>query len=160
MYAWLVFLHVISVFAFLLAHGVSAGVFFALRRERNPNHVRLLLQMSQGSFNLLGISLLLILVSGVILGFVGRWWKDGWVWVSLVLLIVLYGLMSLFGTRVLNEIRVGLGLPSIYNQPPRAEEMSAQELDAAVNRSKPTLLAAIGFGGIALITWLMLFKPF
>jgi len=32
-YPWLVFLHVLGVFVFLLAPGVSAGVGFKLRRE-------------------------------------------------------------------------------------------------------------------------------
>lgn len=34
MYPWLVLLHVLGVFGFLMAHGVSVGVAFALRQER------------------------------------------------------------------------------------------------------------------------------
>ena len=41
MYPRLVFLHVIGVFGFLMSHGVSAGVYFALRRERECRSDRL-----------------------------------------------------------------------------------------------------------------------
>lgn len=160
MYSWIVFLHVISIFTFLLAHGVSASAFFALQRERNPDRIRLLLQMSRSMLGVVSLSLLVTLASGITLGFMGRWWGRGWIWVSLVLLIALYGTMSGFGTRIMNELRIGLGLPSVYNQPPRAEPWTAQELDAIITRSKPALLAAIGYFGVVLIAWLMLFKPF
>ena len=160
MYNWIVFLHIISIFGFLLAHGVSAGVFFALHRERNPDRIRLLLQMSGGTFGLMGVSLLVTLASGITLGFMGHWWGRVWIWLSLALLIALYGVMSGLGSRVLNELRVGLGLPSVYNQPPRPEELTPQELDAIIKRSNPPLLAAVGLSGIAVIVWLMMFKPF
>jgi uncharacterized membrane protein len=160
MYHWLVFLHVIGIFGFLVSHGASASIFFALRRERNIDRVRLLLQLSVSSFRFLGISFLVLLLSGVIAGFVGQWWGYGWIWLSLLLLIAIYIGMSLLGTRVLNTIRQGIGLPSTYGQPPRPELMSAEMLDMLLSQSQPTRLALLGFGGISLIAWLMMFKPF
>ena len=46
-------------------------------------------------------------------------------------------------------------------QPP-SEPLSAEEIDALLSRShsRPMLLTVIGFGGIAVIAWLMMFKPF
>jgi hypothetical protein len=160
MYLWLVFLHVISVFGFLMAHGVSAGVYFALRRERNVDRIRLLLQMSSGTVRVMGGSLLLLLAIGVIAGFMGQWWSRGWIWLSLILLVVLYVTMSALGTHTLNEVRQGIGLPSAYGQPPRPEMLSPEELDALLKQSHPMRLAMIGFGGLAVIAWLMMFKPF
>jgi hypothetical protein len=160
MYLWLVFLHVIGVFGFLIAHGVSAGVYFALRRERNMDRIRLLLQMSSGTVRVMGGSLLLLLIMGIITGFMGQWWSHGWIWLSLLLLVVLYFAMAGLGTRPLNEVRQGVGLPSAYGQPPRPEMLSPEELDALLNRSQPMRLTVIGFGGLAVIAWLMMFKPF
>ena len=160
MYPWLVFLHVIGVFGFLMAHGVSAGVYFALRRERNVDRIRLLLQMSSDTVRLMGGSLLLLLVTGIIAGFIGQWWSYGWIWLSLILLVVLIFAMGRLGTRTLNEVRQGIGLPSAYGQPPRPEMLNPEELDALLNRSQPVRLAVIGFGGLAVIAWLMMFKPF
>ena len=53
MYSWFVFLHVIAVLGFVMSHGVSAGIYFAIRRERNTDHVRLLLQVSRSSLGIM-----------------------------------------------------------------------------------------------------------
>ncbi len=160
LYRWLVFLHVIGIFGFLVSHGASASVFFALRRERNVERVRVLLQLSGSSFKVMGISLLVLLLSGIIAGFIGQWWRQVWIWLSLILLMAVYGVMALLGTRVLNNVRQGIGLPSAYGQPPRPDPFSAEELDKLLNRSQPARLALLGFGGIGVIAWLMMFKPF
>ena len=160
MYSWLVFLHVLGIFGFLIAHGVSASVFFALKGERNVERMSTLLQLSSGSVRLMGISLLTLLISGIITGFLGHWWRYGWIWLSLALLIAVYAGMSFLGTRILNEIRMGIGLPSAYGQPPRQERFSAEELNARLDQIHPYRLTLIGFGGLALIAWLMMFKPF
>jgi hypothetical protein len=160
MYSWLVFLHVLGIFGFLIAHGVSASVFFALKGERNVDRICMLLQLSNSSARILLASLLILLISGIITGFLGHWWRFGWIWLSLLLLIAIYAGMSLLGTRILNEVRMGLGLPSSYGQPPRPERLSAEELNARLAQIHPYRLALIGFGGLALIAWLMMFKPF
>jgi len=46
LYQLIVFLHVISAFAFLLSHGAAASVAFALKRERDPQKIRTLLDLS------------------------------------------------------------------------------------------------------------------
>jgi hypothetical protein len=151
---------VLGVFGFLVAHGVSASVFFALKRERNVERICTLLQLSSGSARILGISLLSLLISGIVTGFVGHWWRYGWIWLSLALLIGIYAGMSLLGPRILNEIRMGVGLSSAYGQPPRPEHFSAEEINARLEQIHPYHLTLIGFGGLALIAWLMMFKPF
>ena len=160
MYPWLVFLHVIGLFGFLMAHGVSAGVYFALRHERQIDRLRWLLQLSSSAARVMLLSLLVLIVSGVIAGFMGQWWSRAWIWLSLILLVAIYAAMGMLGSRLLNKIRQGIGLPSSYGQPPQAEPPSAEELDALLDRIHPTRLTLIGFGGLALIAWLMMFKPF
>jgi MFS family permease len=160
MYSWLVFLHVLGIFGFLIAHGASASVFFALKKERNPEHICTLLQLSSGAALIMLISLLTLFISGIIAGFLGHWWRYGWIWLSQALLIGIYAGMSLMGTRILNEIRMGIGLPSAYGQPPRPERLNAEELNARLNQIHPYRLTLIGFGGLVVIAWLMMFKPF
>jgi hypothetical protein len=160
MYTWLVFLHVLGVFGFLIAHGVSASVFFAIKNERNMERICTLLQLSSGSARVMIISLLTLLASGVINGFLGHWWRYGWIWLSLALFVGIYAGMSLLGPRILNEVRMGVGLPSAYGQPPRPERFSAEELNAQLEQIHPYLLTSIGFGGLALTAYLMMFKPF
>ena len=52
-YQIVVFLHVVSVLGYLLAHGVSAAVSFALQKERDINRVRALLDLSAASYPLM-----------------------------------------------------------------------------------------------------------
>ena len=160
MYPLLVFLHVLAVFGFLMAHGVTVGVYFALHRERNVDRIRLLLQLSSKAVIIMDIALLLLLVCGIIAGFIGQWWGHVWIWLSLGLLIALLGAMELMGVRTFNGLRVGVGLASSRGEKPLPEPMSAEELDALLNRTQPLQLTAIGFSGLAVIAWLMIFKPF
>ena len=67
-YPWLVFLHVLGVFVFLLAPGVSAGVGFKLRREMDHARIGALLDLSASSYTMMAIGFLWILATGGILG--------------------------------------------------------------------------------------------
>jgi len=162
MYPWIVFLHVIGAFGFILAHGASASVSFALRRERNLERIRALLNLSINSYNVMYVSLLLLLVAGIVAGFMGRWWGAGWIWTALGLLIALIVAMSLVGTRYYAQVRKAAGLEYFEAMkthapiPPAAPE----EMDRLLAASPAMLVAAMGAGGLIVIVWLMMFKPF
>jgi len=159
-YPWLVFLHVISVLGFVMSHGISVGIYFSLHHERNADRIRLLLQNSSSSLGIMQFSLLLLLITGIITGFIGRWWGRGWIWLSIGILVVLFVAMEFLGVKMFNNIRLAVGLPSTRGQKPRAELASIEELGALLDHFQPFLLAGIGFGGLAVIAWLMMFKPF
>ena len=164
MYQWLVFAHILGVFGFLLAHGTAAAVTFALRRQREVERVRVLLDLSRGVTMVANVSLLVLLAAGITAGFMGNWWGQGWIWASLGLFILIGVTMTLLGSRPLNRIRqlVHVGNPS------RSETISHASLDTSAEKQLAVLLAAthswlltvIGGGGLALILWLMMFKPF
>jgi hypothetical protein len=164
MYQWLVFAHILGVFGFLLAHGTAAAVTFALRRQREVERVRALLDLSRGVTMVANVSLLVLLAAGITAGFMGNWWGQGWIWASLGLFILIGVTMTLLGSRPLNRIRqlVHAGNPS------RSETISHSSLDTSAEKQLAVLLAAthswlltvIGGGGLALILWLMMFKPF
>ena len=94
MYQWLVFLHVLGVFGFLLAHGVSVFVAFRVQREKDVHAIRALLGLSASAVMMSTFSLLLILVAGIIAGFMGNWWSMGWIWAALGVFVVVWILMS------------------------------------------------------------------
>jgi uncharacterized membrane protein len=160
MYPWVVFLHIVGVFGFLIGHGVSASIFFALQRERNMDRIHLLLKLSSSASGVMGGSLLLLFLSGLAAGFMGHWWGKGWIWLSIILFIGIFVAMSLLGTQILNEVRMGIGLPSAYGQAPKPELARPEEIDTLLKRIRPIRLALIGFGGLVVIAWLMMFKPF
>ena len=159
----IVFVHVLGVFLFLLAHGVSAGVLLRLRSERNPQAVRTLVDLSAGSINVMGVGAALWLFSGVAAGFSGNYWTSGrlWIWASLVIAIAVVALMTPMGRLYLNRVRVAVGIDpnGKSDQAPEAD-LDPAALDAAIASGRPLLLAAIGVGSVAILTWLMMFKPF
>jgi len=153
LYRFIVFLHVISVFGFLLSHGVSVSMAFTLKRERDSQKIRALLELSSASYPLMNLTLVASIVFGIIAGFQGHWWKFGWIWTSIVLLIIIIALMYFFGSRMYGAARKAVELPL---EPSGSDE----ELFAILEKSNPVLLTLIGYGGYAIIAWLMMVKPF
>ena len=76
---WSLAVHLVGVVGFLLAHGTSAGMAFAMRRERDPARMRRLLELSEASFALMYASLLVLLAGGVAGGFRQGYWSLGWI---------------------------------------------------------------------------------
>jgi hypothetical protein len=162
MYRWLVFLHIIGLFTFLMAHGVSAGVALRVRSEREVGRLQGMLQLSGRSIGLMYISLLVIVLSWVVAAFIGGWWRWGWLWTSILLLVVVIGAMTTMGSRYYTNLRRAVGAPyqegrEIKDPLPPA---NPEEIDALVRAGNPALLSVIGVVGILAIAWLMMFKPF
>lgn len=163
LYQTVVFLHVIFVFGYLLTHGVSAAVSFAIKKERDINRVRALLDLSAASYPTMLWTLLAIVVFGLIAAFLQMtWWRFGWIWVSILLLVVIVVWMAIHGSAVFGEIRKAAGLPYMVKGKPFPAEpvKSDEEVYAALAKINPTLLLVIGYGGFAIIAWLMRVKPF
>jgi MFS family permease len=162
MYRWIVFLHIVGLVGFLLSHGASVSMAFALRRERKLERIHALLDLSGSSFGAMSGSLLLLLISGIIAGFMGNWWSYGWIWLSLGLLIALWLVMGIFGSRHYTEIRKATGFEYMEygKRRPAGEPASPEEMEALLSRPRPVLLAVTGIGGVVVILWLMMFKPF
>jgi hypothetical protein len=155
LYQWMVFLHIAGVFAFLVAHGISVGVAFRLRREREPTRIMALLDLSSWSISLMYIGLLLLLGGGVTAGFLGDWWGDGWIWVSLGTLVAVMVAMYVVATGYYKRLRTIVGAMA-----GGSEAVSVQRLADLLEGPRPLVLAVIGFGGLLFILYLMLFKPF
>jgi hypothetical protein len=165
-YRWWVFLHILGAFGFLLAHGVSVAMALALRREREPERIKALLGMSRVSLNVTYASLIVLLTGGIVSGFLGRWWGQGWIWVALGLLLALWVSMSLLGTSFYDRVRIAVDTEPMLGARKKAwlrdrpPPVTATELDALLASSRPVLLAWMGVVGLAVILWLMVLKPF
>jgi hypothetical protein len=162
LYQIVVFLHVVFVFGFLLAHGVSVTVAFALKNERNLQRVRDLLDLSAASYPWLMRLMWAFLLFGITAAFMGGWQARIWPWLALVLGFVIFLLMSRFGAEHYGAARKLLGLR--YNMkgkwfPPESAG-SEDEVFAVLSKVDPILLTVIGYGGFAVIVWLMRLKPF
>ena len=163
MYLSLVFLHVLSIFGFLFAHGASALVMFRVQRERDLARLHALLDLSQAMGSAMAITSLLLFLFGLLAGFLGRWWGQGWIWVSLVLFIAISIVMSVLGRPYLERVRRAIGIGTTEEQRrklPIAPALPPDELAQVLASGRPGLVAAVGLGGLVVITWLMMYKPF
>lgn len=155
LFTWMKFVHLTGVFAFLMAHGVSVAVLFRLRRERDREKMRALLVLSSSTIPFLYVSLLILLAGGVTAAFLHHLWSYLWIWLSLGLLVAIIASMYPLGTLFYKKVTSGL-----QTRPSGAPVASDEEIDDLLRSSRPIVVAVIGFGGLAAILYLMVFKPF
>ena len=154
MYRWWVFIHLVGVFGFLISHGVSMAVMFRLRKERDPQRMSGLVQLSGSSTYGLYASLLVLLASGVVAGFLGDWWSQGWIWAALALLILTS--VAMFTMARPYYRRVALVANALAGG---SNAVSHEQFDSILRGRRPLWVAGIGFGSLAAILYLMMFKP-
>jgi hypothetical protein len=161
LYPWVVLLHVIAAFTFALAHGVSAGVALKLRGERDVPRVQALLDLSRFATNGMYASIFVLLGAGITAAFVAGLWGKGWIWTAIVLLVVMFALMYARASTWFRDLRRAAGQPYETGKGAQpAEPANVAQLAALTASSRPMEIAAIGYGGLVLILWLMVMKPF
>lgn len=162
MHKWLVFLHVLGAMSFMLAHGGTTAMTLLLKRQRDLDGMRALLDISRHSGTSLGFALLVLLGSGIAAGFTGRWWGEGWIWASLAILIGITAGMGWSSRLHYHRLRKVLGMPYLEGNKelPGLPAASEAEIYAVQATLRPGLVAVLGLGGPIIILWLMMFKPF
>ncbi|MFZ5821513.1 MAG: hypothetical protein ACOYYJ_16570 [Chloroflexota bacterium] len=162
LYQLVVFLHILFVIGYLLVHGVSAAVAFALKKERDAQKICALLDLSAASYPWLNRLMWAFLLFGVIAAFMGGWQARIWPWLSLVLGFAIFVGMAAFGAGHYGAARKLLGLR--YNVKgkwfPPEPAGNIEEVYTILAKVDPILLTVIGYGGFAFIFWLMRAKPF
>ena len=160
LYPWVVLVHVIAAFLFILAHGASAIVSFRLRAERDPTRVLALLDLSASTIGPMYGTLGLLLLAGIAAGIMGNWFSKGWIWVALGVFIVITVLMYVVATTYYVGIRRALGQVRAGSKEPAPQPLPTEQLLALLDSRRPDAIAAIGVVGLVVILWLMEFKPF
>jgi len=151
MYLWWKLVHLVGVLGFLAAHGATAAVAGRLRRERDPARIRSLLGLSRATRPWMYASLIVLLVGGIVDGFLGHWWGAGWIWVALILLALM--LVAAFPLAVPYYVRVRRAVTE-------DADTSPEELAALLSSPRPIVIAAVETVGLLAIVWLMVLKPF
>lgn len=154
-YNWWKLLHVFGVLGFVMFHGVSISAALLLRKERDRARITQVLQFSGSSVKGMYASLGWLILFGAIAGWKGQYLGAGWLWASIGILAVVVGEMVLVGKPFYRLVK-----EAVEVRPSGVPRRSDEELDAIL-RSPVTLLnTAIGFAALALIAYLMIFKPF
>lgn len=158
----IVSIHVIGVIVFVVAHAVSAVVVLMVWRERNVGTLRRLLTLSHQSLLVAFVGLAAWFLGGILAGFSGNWWTSGryWIWAALVLAVMLIGLMTPMGRIYLNRVREAVGIDPNTGAVDASKQVDPAAVEAAVASGQPVLLAVLGIGGLAILYWLMVAKPF
>lgn len=158
----IVFVHIVGVFLFLLAHGVSAAVMLRLRSERELGAVRTLLDLSRRSWSVMMIGLALWFFGGILAGFSGNYWTTGryWIWASLIVAVATVLVMTPLGSMYFGRVRAAAGIDIKTGSVDPAATVDEAALDSALASGRPVLLATLGVAAIVVLAWLMIFKPF
>lgn len=154
MHRWWVFLHIAGAFGFLMSHGVSAYAVLRLRQERDPGRVTHLLEMSSSSIGFMWNSIGLLLIGGVVAGFTGDFWGQGWIWAAIVLLAAVTAAMYAVATPWVKRLRTIAGAMAEGSR-----AVSEAQFEAILRSRRPHAIAAIGGAGLLAILYLMIFKP-
>jgi hypothetical protein len=162
MYQFLVFLHVVSAFAFFMAHGASAVMAFQLRRESQLERIKAILDLSNAALPVAYIALMFLLLAGIGAGIIGNWFSHGWIWAAIVLLLLMWFGMVVYSARFFTPIRKAVGLPYRDREGEHAAETPASqaEIAALIQGSNPFIIGGMYFTFILLMLWLMMYKPF
>jgi hypothetical protein len=159
---WLVFVHVLAVITFFLAHGTSATMAFQVRKETDFARIRAMLDLSWSTQILMGISFLIMGLTGIILPFLIHIWNRGYIWLSIVLMLFVFIYMAMFNETHYKELRRLVGLPYMKGskQLPAEPPSSPEEVTALIKKTSVSGLVVVGFIVPAIVLWLMIFKPF
>ena len=164
-YTWSVWLHVLSAFIFFFVHGTSMAIAYILPREKDPARMKAYLDITGITVAPLGISLLGLLVTSVYMGIAAGWVRTGWWGLSFLLFLVSVLWMEWYSRKYYSPIRKALG--NFYmtgfstpNPPVEDKVIDLEEVNGLIRKTNPHLLSVVGFVVVAVLLWLMRFKPF
>jgi len=159
---WLVFLHVLSAFTFFLAHGTSVAMAFKIRNETNFERMRAMLDLSGSTIGIMFFSFLAMGLTGLVMPFILKLWGKGWIWTSIVLMVIVMLEMGLMNEKRYKTLRKLVGLPYMKGNKeyPAEEPASQQEVQDHMKKLRVEELVIVGYVIPMIVLWLMVFKPF
>jgi hypothetical protein len=149
--SWYLFwrlVHFSGIVVFVAGHGVSAAVTLRLPKERDRARLETLLALSRATIVWSNLGLLVLLVGGVANWIRVDYARQGWLWTAAALLLILAA--------------AGFALAAPYFRRVRAAVASGDEqrLTAVLSSAVPWSVFWVETAGVAVILWLMVYKPF
>jgi Predicted integral membrane protein (DUF2269) len=162
MYQWIVLLHIVGAFVFVLSHGASIWMVNVIGREKDARRIAAVADLSSASLVAAYIGLLLLLVGGIWAGIAGDWFRFGWIWAALVVFVAITIAMYVIATPFFKRLRIALGqrVAGMAKDAPLPTPAPDAEIIAIASNAPANALNAIGFVGLLVILWLMVLKPF
>ena len=160
MYQWIVLLHIVGAFVFVLSHGASAWMAMLIRGERDRARIGALLAVSTASLGGTYVGLVLLLIGGIWAGISGGHFGRLWIWAAIVVLVVVIVVMYAVASPYFVRLRAAAGIETRGNAPDPALIASDEELALLAGRAPVAVILGAGGIGLLLILWLMVLKPF
>jgi hypothetical protein len=159
MYNWLVFLHIFFGFSLMLAHGVHAAAMLAFRNEANPQR-RLTFFNIVPEINMVRYLTVFMGIPGVIAAFITPWWRQGWTWASAAVFVIITYMMYKYGAGYFELIQRAAERLIEARKVNTDVETALKAFEEARHSAYPMLVSVVGVVGLAIILWLIRFKPF
>ena len=158
MYNWIVYVDVTVIFIFLIQHAAEIIVTFKLREQKEPEGVFATYAfMPNNNSRNLRITYSLIILTGAVAGFMSVWWRQGWMWAALGVMIVIWIVMNQIGGKYLTAVDA-ITDHAIKN---KADESAIEKFRRDLkSRREPEIMTITSVIGMLIILWLMMFKPF
>jgi hypothetical protein len=158
MYTWVVYLHVTAVFVFLVQHAADILVTYKLRQQTEPEGIYATYSfMLNNNVRNLRITYLVIIVTGAIAGVITPWWRQGWMWTALGVMILIWIVMKRAAPVYLTAVDT-IAEEAMKN---KADPTAMEKFKIALKaRREPEIMAITSVVGLLIILWLMMFKPF
>lgn len=152
---WLT-VHFVGIIGFVAAHGAQMWMMMALKGQA-PDRGRIfeLAEISRTATPPMYVALAILVVGGTGAGLQEGWFGDGWwVWGALGILLIEIGLMAAIATPYMRRVREATTrwADGSYTVP-------EAEFESMIASPTPALVNALGIAGLALILWLMIYKP-
>ena len=159
---WLIFLHTLSAITFFLAHGTSMAMAFQIRKETDFSRIRALLDLSFSTIIVAFSAFLVMGLTGLIMPFILKIWNKGWIWASIVLMVIVFLQMVFMNEKRYKHLRRMVGLPYMIrgDRFPAEAPASQAEVEAYIKKLQVTDLVVVGYVIPMIVLWLMVFKPF
>lgn len=158
MYPWVVFLHVTVIFIFLIQHAAEIFITYKLRDQKEPRGIDATYSfMLKNNSRNLRITYSLIILTGATAGFMSTWWKQGWMWTALGIMLLIWIVMRRFGGNYLNAVDA----ISEHAMKNKGEASALEKFRSDLRaRREPEIMTVTSVIGGLIILWLMMFKPF
>lgn len=142
------YVHFAGIVVFVAGHGVSASVTMRLPKERDPERLEPLLALSRSTIVWSNVGLLVLVIGGVANWVTNDYSPQGWLWAAVGVLVVLAALGFVLAAPYFRRVRAAIA----------TSDQAA--LDAALDSRVPWIVFWVETAGVALILWLMVYKPF
>jgi hypothetical protein len=129
-----------------------------LRHQKEPEGIFATYAfMPNNNVRNLRITYSLIIMTGITAGFITPWWKQGWMWAALGVMVVIWIVMTRVSSVYLYAVDAIAERALRHREDASAIEQFRSEWKA---RREPEILSGTSVLGGLIILWLMMFKPF